>query len=150
MFSPVDKQQEHRLLPVECPQKDSFRSTAIAGRLAFRLTGILRAWQHTLATSAATRGNLQSFLSQEAINDGDGSMRAPNSFFPAPFFRFVGHNFSREPARSRTNAPHRIERLPEDHFRFRPADLARREVYCFRRFPAESRPGSQRSPSRPD
>jgi len=41
------------------------------------------------------------------------------------------HNFSREPARSRTNAPHRIERLPEDHFRFRPADLARRKFIVF-------------------
>src|SRR6267143_1814250 len=38
----------------------------------------------------------------------------------------------------RTNAPNRIERLRENHFRFRPADLTRRQDHRIGRLSAES------------
>ena len=63
MFSPIDKRQEHKLLPVECQQDRSFigfaggypfpdisiRQPAVSP--VFGLTNILGTWQHTLATS---------------------------------------------------------------------------------------------------
>jgi hypothetical protein len=84
----VDKQQEHKLLPVECQQEDAF-----AGRRqqqpAFRLTALLGAWQHTFATSVSTRDNLKSFLLKEQTADDHGSMPVPNSFLSFHFFYVI-------------------------------------------------------------
>jgi hypothetical protein len=68
MNSPLDKQQEDRLLPVECQQGEFWRVLEERGRTlsggflgvadglaaVFGLTNIPGAWQHTLATSASS------------------------------------------------------------------------------------------------
>src|ERR1700674_5207415 len=122
----------------------------LVNRRAFHLTGILGAWQHTLAKSATTRVSLKSFLLKELITDGNGSIRAPTSSFSFPLSSLFANRSPRKLARSRANASHRIEGLRENHFRFRPADLPRRQEHCFCRFPPESRPGPHRSRTRLD
>jgi dipeptidyl aminopeptidase/acylaminoacyl peptidase len=80
MFPPLDKQQEHRLVPFECQQegfllgladdKPPRRFLPPADELSavLGLTNILRAWQHTFATTAATCEILTAFLFKEHLS----------------------------------------------------------------------------------
>src|SRR6267142_1909120 len=89
----------------------------------FGLTNILRTCQHTLATSASTCEILTAFLFKEQLSNDDESIRTSASFSPAPRFRSSASNSPPEPARSCANPPHRIERLRENYFGFRSANL---------------------------
>src|SRR6266576_3777961 len=109
MLSPLDKQQEHRLRPVECQQEDSLAKKGPPGAL----TGVPGAWQHTLPTAPTLR-NSSLFLFKERT-DESGPTCAPAFSSSTPFFVLTDHRSLPHGPRFWPDAPDRIKRLPQDH-----------------------------------
>src|SRR5438477_9205214 len=124
MLSPLDKQQEHRLRPVECQQEDSCAKKGPPAAPCPRpraLTGVPGAWQHTLPTAPTLR-NSSLFLSKERTDESRPAC-APTLSSWTPFFVLTDHRALPHGPRFRPNAPDRIKRLRQDHLGLRPANL---------------------------